>query len=143
MIDIEFFFDKKEIYPIFISILGEMESLLDVTICCEGQAVRAHRIVLSASSGIFRQMFRINGGLVNNKSDPVIMMWDVKAEDLKLLINFMYVGEVNVSQENLTSFLTLAERLQVRGLTTTLNCSRTSIVSTTSADSRRPSTTAR
>ena len=87
-------------------------------------------------------MFRTNGGLVN-KSDPVIMMWDVKPEDLKQLINFMYVGEVNVSQENLTSFLTLAERLQVRGLTTTLNCSRTSIVSTTSADSRRPSTTAR
>ena len=44
-------------------------------------------------------------------------MWDVKAEDLKLLLDFMYEGQVNVAHENLNSFLALAERLQVRGLT--------------------------
>ena len=46
-------------------------------------------------------------------------MWDVKADDLKLLFNFMYEGQVNVAQERLSTFLTLAERLQVRGLTST------------------------
>ena len=52
------------------------------------------------------------------KSDhPVVLLWDVKAEDLKLLMNFMYEGQVNVAQEHLTNFLALAERLQVRGLT--------------------------
>ena len=43
----------------------------------------------------------------------------MKAEDLKLLFNFMYEGQVNVAQERLSTFLTLAERLQVRGLTST------------------------
>ena len=56
------------------------------------------------------------------KSDhPVVLLWDVKAEDLKLLMNFMYEGQVNVAQEHLTNFLALAERLQVRGLTSTDN----------------------
>ena len=56
------------------------------------------------------------------KSDhPVVLLWDVKAEDLKLLFNFMYEGQVNVAQEHLTDFLALAERLQVRGLTTSDN----------------------
>ena len=50
---------------------------------------------------------------------PVILLWDVKADDLKLLFNFMYEGQVNVAQERLSTFLTLAERLQVRGLTST------------------------
>ena len=48
------------------------------------------------------------------------MMWDVKAEDLKLLLDFMYQGQVNVAHENLNSFLALAERLQVRGLTSNI-----------------------
>jgi hypothetical protein len=56
------------------------------------------------------------------KSDhPVVLLWDVKADDLKLLFNFMYEGQVNVAQEHLTDFLALAERLQVRGLTSSDN----------------------
>lgn len=55
---------------------------------------------------------------VTKTDNPVVLLWDVKAEDLKLLINFMYEGQVNVAQERLSNFLALAERLQVRGLTT-------------------------
>ena len=65
------------------------------------------------------------------------MMWDVKAEDLKLLLDFMYQGQVNVAHENLNSFLALAERLQVRGLTSNIasnNSHRTSTNSLHSMD---------
>ena len=55
---------------------------------------------------------------VTKNDNPVVLLWDVKADDLKLLINFMYEGQVNVAQERLSTFLALAERLQVRGLTT-------------------------
>ena len=79
--------------------------------------------MLSASSTIFRQLFRNNAqSLLQNSQtiEPVLLLWDVKSEDLKLLLDFMYQGQVNVAHENLNSFLALAERLQVRGLTSNI-----------------------
>jgi hypothetical protein len=38
-------------------------------------------------------------------------------KDLEMMFDFMYKGEVNVEQDRLNTFLDLAERLQVRGLT--------------------------
>ena len=37
--------------------------------------------------------------------------------DLQAVLDFMYHGEVNVAQEELNSFLAVAEELQVKGLT--------------------------
>lgn len=48
---------------------------------------------------------------------PVIIFRNVKFEDLAAIVDFMYHGEVNVEQEQLTSFLTTAEMLAVQGLT--------------------------
>ena len=98
--------------------IRQENDLLDVTLICEGQAVQAHKLVLSASSGAFKSLFKLN---LKSDGQPVIFLWDIKAQDLNLLLNFMYQGEVNVAQENLNSFLALAERLQVRGLTTNNN----------------------
>ena len=99
--------------------IRQENDLLDVTLICEGQAVQAHKLVLSASSGAFKSLFKLN--LKSDGGQPVIFLWDIKVTDLNLLLNFMYEGEVNVAQENLNSFLALAERLQVRGLTTNNN----------------------
>jgi hypothetical protein len=41
----------------------------------------------------------------------------VKYLDLVAVLNFMYHGEVNVAQEELNSFLAVAEDLRVKGLT--------------------------
>ena len=37
--------------------------------------------------------------------------------DLRSIVNFVYNGEVNVAQEDLNNFLSLAEDLKIRGLT--------------------------
>ena len=97
--------------------LRDESDLLDFTVVCEGQTVRAHKLVLSACSGVFRQLFRSSSS--GNEHHPVFLFWDVKADDLRLLFNFMYDGQVNVAHDRLTSFLNLAEKLQVRGLTST------------------------
>ena len=47
---------------------------------------------------------------------PIIILRDVREEDLRLLLNFMYAGEVQVDQERLTGFLRTAEMLQIKGL---------------------------
>merc|ERR1719427_1737074 len=44
-------------------------------------------------------------------------MKGVKYTDLQSVLNFMYHGEVNVAQEELNSFLAVAEDLRVKGLT--------------------------
>ena len=43
-------------------------------------------------------------------------MRGVKFEDLLAIVDFFYCGETNVLQENLDSFLALADELQLRGL---------------------------
>merc|ERR1712129_676075 len=43
-------------------------------------------------------------------------MRGLKSEDLVAIIDFLYFGEANVYQENLDSFLAVAEELQLKGL---------------------------
>lgn len=88
--------------------------LLDVTVQCGSTPLQAHRLILSACSSWFRDVFR---ALPSSLQNPVIVLWEASATDMRLLFDFMYNGEVNVKQENLNTFLALAERLQVRGLT--------------------------
>nr|CAD7433015.1 unnamed protein product [Timema monikensis] len=87
------------------------EDLVDVTLSCEGKRIRAHKMLLSACSTYFRDLFK-----ENPCQHPVIIFRSVKFEDLSALIDFMYQGEVNVLQDQLASFLTTAELLAVQGL---------------------------
>lgn len=47
---------------------------------------------------------------------PIVILRDVASGDMESLLRFMYHGEVNVGQEQLTAFLKTAQMLQVRGL---------------------------
>ena len=47
---------------------------------------------------------------------PLIFMREVKSSDLRAIVNFIYLGESNIFQEQLDSFLALAEELQLKGL---------------------------
>lgn len=46
-------------------------------------------------------------------------MRDVEAQHIVALMEFMYAGEVNVAQAQLSAFLKTAESLRIRGLTDT------------------------
>lgn len=88
------------------------EDLVDVTLCCEGRKIRAHKILLSACSAYFKEIFK-----ENPCQHPVIIFKNVKYTDLMSIVEFMYQGEVSVVQESLPSFLHTAELLSIRGLT--------------------------
>ncbi|XP_043209829.1 zinc finger and BTB domain-containing protein 45-like isoform X2 [Amphibalanus amphitrite] len=85
--------------------------LVDVTLCCEGQRVRAHRMMLSACSPYFRQLIQ-----ENPCQQLVFFLKDTSADDLRAIIEFIYKGSVNVAQSQLASFIKTAELLQIRGL---------------------------
>ena len=87
--------------------------LADVTLACEDRKqVQAHKFVLSASSPFFKEI------LLNNKHPhPLIYLKGVKYEALESVLDFLYMGEVNIYQEYLNDFLALAEDLELKGLT--------------------------
>ncbi|XP_043218468.1 protein bric-a-brac 2-like isoform X2 [Amphibalanus amphitrite] len=91
--------------------LRQDEELVDITLCCEGRKIKAHRMMLSACSPYFRDLFKDNPC-----QHPLFFLKDTSYVDIAAVIEFVYKGEVNVLQSQLASFLKTAELLQVKGL---------------------------
>ncbi|XP_076682702.1 uncharacterized protein LOC143376352 isoform X12 [Andrena cerasifolii] len=91
--------------------LLESGTLVDCTLAAEGQYLKAHKVVLSACSPYFE-------GLLSEHYDkhPVFILKDVKFKELKAMMDYMYRGEVNISQDQLAALLKAAESLQIKGL---------------------------
>ena len=84
----------------------------DVTLACEdGQQVEAHKVILSTSSPFFEKLLRRN-----QHTHPLIYMRGLKSEDLSAIVDFLYFGETSVAQQNLDSFLSIADELKLVGL---------------------------
>lgn len=96
---------------VFTELLDD-QHFVDVTLACEGSMIKAHKIVLSACSTYFKDLL-----LANPCKHPIVILKDMKFQDLKAIVNFMYYGEVNVSQSQIGGLLKTAETLQIKGLT--------------------------
>ena len=84
----------------------------DVTLVCDDkQQIEAHRLILIASSPLFESILKRN-----KHSHPMIYMRGLTAKDLVAMVDFIYLGEANIYQEDLDGFLALAEELQLKGL---------------------------
>ena len=92
--------------------LRQDKDFFDVTLACEDDQIQAHRVIISACSPFFRNVLRRNP-----HQHPLLYLKGVKYRELLAILNFMYMGEVNVAQEELNSFLAVAEELKVKGLT--------------------------
>jgi hypothetical protein len=92
--------------------LREEKEFFDVNLACGDNQIQAHKVILSACSPFFRNVLRRNP-----HQHPLIYLKGVKHKELLSVLNFMYVGEVNIGQDELNSFLTVAEDLKVKGLT--------------------------
>jgi len=74
-----------------------------------GVTFKAHRLILAACSKHFQDLFE--GAPL---SPSVLVILDgTSSANMAALLEFMYKGEVHVSQEHLSSFLKAAECLQV------------------------------
>jgi len=92
--------------------LREDKDFFDVTLACDDEQIQAHKVILAACSPFFRNILRRNP-----HQHPLLYMKGVKYSDMQGVLNFMYHGEVNIAQEELNSFLSVAEDLKVKGLT--------------------------
>ncbi|KAF5290934.1 hypothetical protein FQA39_LY14540 [Lamprigera yunnana] len=94
----------------FDSLLTENE-FVDVTLSCEGKKITAHKMLLSACSTYFHYLFRDNPC-----QHPIVILKDVKFQNLVNVLKFMYLGEVSVPAENFDEFLKTAKEFQINGL---------------------------
>ena len=92
--------------------LRQADELLDATLACEGEAVRVHKLVLSASSAFFRRVVSQAGV----STQPYIFLRGLASQDLLNIIAFIYDGEARVPADQLTRFIQAAQELEIKGL---------------------------
>lgn len=86
--------------------------LTDVILYVDGQKIGAHKMLLSACSAYFRNLF-----LELPQENLVVVLNGVSYSVLIDILKFIYNGEVSVDSEVFESFLQTAEFLQISGLT--------------------------
>lgn len=94
--------------------LWNSESLADVTLYCEGRQFKAHKVILAACSKHFQELF--DTAPPSHAGACYVFLEATTADNMQALLEFMYKGEVHVSQDALSSFLKSGENLQVKGL---------------------------
>jgi hypothetical protein len=91
---------------------GKTDTFSDVTLACDdGQLFNAHKIVLSAGSKFFRNILERT-----KHPQPFIYLKGINVDELGNIIDFLSTGEAIMEQENLETFMKVAEELQINGL---------------------------
>ena len=74
------------------------------------EPVTAHK-VLSSSSDYFSNILK-----KTNVQNPYLCLEDITRSELENVLDFVYLGEVQLQQEQLDRFLCLAQRLKLKGI---------------------------
>merc|ERR1712155_323417 len=72
----------------------------------------AHKVILAASSPFFEKILQ-----KNKHPNPLIYLKGFQSKDFFPILDFIYFGGAKVYQEDLDSFLAIAEEIQLKGLT--------------------------
>ena len=103
---------KENVTSAFGSLRNDQE-FTDVTLACEdGQQVEAHKVILASSSTFFQKILQ-----KSKHPHPLIYLRGFQSNNFLSIMDFLYYGEANVYQEDLDSFLAIAEEIQLKGLT--------------------------
>ncbi|BFF95586.1 longitudinals lacking protein [Drosophila madeirensis] len=90
--------------------LLDTQTLVDCKIGAEGKFITAHKVILSACSGYCAAQFQEHKEIC-----PIVLLKDVKYQELRNLIDYMYRGVVNVTSVELEGLLKLGVSLQFKG----------------------------
>jgi hypothetical protein len=88
------------------------QNFADVTlVSADHKQINAHKVILSSSSQFFKDIL-----LKNPHPHPLVFLKDIHHNDLLSIIDFIYLGQTEVGQEELEQFMADAKVLQVEGL---------------------------
>jgi hypothetical protein len=82
----------------------------DVGLIAGSTIIRAHRSVLAASSAYFNAMF--TGGLVEEQQE-LVEIQSISENILSILVDFIYTGNVNITQDNVQELFSAADMLEL------------------------------
>ena len=97
----------------FMKQLRLKQDFTDVTLVADDGLVRSHKVVLAAGSSVFQDLL---GGVLRDQTCPCIFLWGVKKKHIDLLLDFFYLGETDMAEEDLQIFSELSNRLGLVGL---------------------------
>ena len=91
---------------------GMMKSneLTDVTLVCDDKTqFKAHKIVLSACSSVFKS-------IINDvpQSSSIIYLRGIQHQEMNAILEFMYLGVATFYQERMNEFLNVAKDLEIK-----------------------------
>uniref|UniRef100_A0A8B9PBU2 Kelch like family member 2 n=1 Tax=Apteryx owenii TaxID=8824 RepID=A0A8B9PBU2_APTOW len=95
-------------------VMNELRSqnlLCDVTIVAEDMEIAAHRVVLAACSPYFHAMFT---GEMSESRAKRVRIKEVDGWTLRMLIDYIYTAEIQVTEENVQVLLPAAGLLQLQ-----------------------------
>ena len=91
----------------------------DVTFVTDDQKlISAHKVVLSASSEYFEEILSLTKDL---SPTPILCIKGINSVDLVSVLDYIYLGEVQITQERLEHFLQTGIKLKISGLYETSN----------------------
>ena len=103
----------------------------DITLVSQdGHQIEAHKVVLSSSSGFFKNLFARN----RSRNHALVYLKEMNFKELEAIIKFIYIGEAEVEQESLEEFLKTGMELKIKGLGDSKNENKSEVNTTESND---------
>ncbi len=84
----------------------------DVALFCGGEHFRAHKVILAAGSSFFETLL----APIPPDRSQVLVIAGVSAKMLRLVLDFIYLGEVFIDTNSVDEFMETADKLEIRGL---------------------------
>ena len=82
----------------------------DVTLVTEDKKhFKAHKVVLSASSPVFKEIIKDN-----LSSSPLIYLRGIQSHEIEAILEFIYLGQAALYQERMNEFLNVAKNLEIK-----------------------------
>ena len=88
------------------------KELTDVTLICDDKKqLKAHKIILSACSPVFKSIIEC---LPQNNSG--IYLSEIHHQEMESILEFIYLGESTFEQKQIDDFLKVARKLEIKGI---------------------------
>ena len=109
--------DFRSVVSQSFSVLRQEADFYDVTLVIDDHTqISAHKLVLSASSDLFKSILR-----KNHLSHPLLYLSGVDSTSLGFVLDYIYQGEVEIYQNELDNFLEVAQKMKIDGLLSTVH----------------------